>query len=75
MNNTLYLQRNKKTNKNIDFLIKRYGLSTCYEEKKEKALKSEELIVLIKKRYIFFRALSDNNKILSDMKLLLNGAE
>ena len=53
MSNALYLVRNKRSEDKIGSLIQKYNLELCYDVKDEKVLKNENILLLLKKKYIF----------------------
>ena len=57
MDNALYLLRSKSSEGKISSLIQKYNLEFCYDTKTEKVLKNENMLLLLKKKYIFLRVL------------------
>ncbi len=66
MNSTLYISRCSKSNNRIQSIIKNYGLIACYTNKKETILKSEKMLLSIKKRYFFIKIFSEEYKALQE---------
>lgn len=59
MSNALYLVRNKRSEDKIGSLIQKYNLELCYDVKDEKVLKNENILLLLKKKYIFYEFLQE----------------
>ena len=74
MNNSLYLVRNKDAETKINSLVKKYNLELCFEERKEKVLKNENMLVLLKKKYIFIRFLLDSNNLFSEVQQIFESS-
>lgn len=74
MNNTLYLSRNKDLDERLKELIHLYGLLLCYDDKHEKVLKGNSILLSLKKKYVFLRVFSDGSAtLMHEIKnLLLN---
>ena len=68
MNNSLYLVRDKDAETKIKPFVKKYNLELCFEEQKEKVLKNENMLVLLKKKYIFIRFFLDSNNLFSEVQ-------
>lgn len=68
MSNSLYLVRNKQSERKIDSLIQKYNLELCYDTKNEKVLKNENILLLLKKKYIFLRVFSGNNCLFPEVQ-------
>lgn len=68
MSNALYLVRNKRSEDKIGSLIQKYNLELCYDVKDEKVLKNENILLLLKKKYIFLRVLAGDNCLFSEVQ-------
>ena len=68
MSNALYLVRNKRSEDKIGSLIQKYNLELCYDIKDEKVLKNENILLLLKKKYIFLRVLTGDNGLFSEVQ-------
>ena len=68
MNNALYLVRNKRVDEIIGSFIIKYKLELCYNTKKEKILKNENVILSQKKKYIFLRVFAEDSWLLFELK-------
>lgn len=68
MNSALYLVRNKNSESRISSLIQKYDLELCYDTKTEKVLKNENILLLLKKKYIFLRVFTGDSEMFSEIK-------
>lgn len=68
MDNALYLLRSKSSEGKISSLIQKYNLEFCYDTKTEKVLKNENMLLLLKKKYIFLRVLTEDSNLFSEVK-------
>ena len=66
MNSILYFTRSKKRDEKFKSLIMDYGLTVCYKDKKEKILKNDEMLLSIKKRYVFLSFFAEASQILQE---------
>ena len=71
MNSHLYLPRNRAVDCKINTLIKNYGLTLSYNERNEKIYKNEDIIVSLKKSYIFMHAISGEKDFITEMHSFL----
>lgn len=65
MNENKYILRKKAVNQKISDLVAAFGLALCYRDSQEEILKSNEVIMVLKKKYIFISILADNTKQIS----------
>lgn len=63
MNNTIYIERNARVDKQLNKFVETQGLVLCYQDKTQRILKNEKLIVSQKRKYIFLRVFSDGNSL------------
>lgn len=68
MDNTLYLVRDKSCDAKISSFIYKYHLELCYDRKKEKIFKNEDMFVLLKRKYIFIRIFCNTNDLFSEIQ-------
>lgn len=75
MNNSFYFVRSREQDRKVKAFIERYNLSLCYNRKKEKILKNEDCLVLLKKKYIFLHTFSENTCLNAEIKSLFKASE
>ena len=68
MDNTLYLVRDKSSDAKISSFIQRYNFELCYDQKKEKVLKNEDMLLLLKRKYIFIHIFCDTSDLFSEVQ-------
>lgn len=75
MNNTLYLERNRHVDTQLNKLASIQGLSMCYRDKNQRILKNENIIIAQKKKYIFLKVFSEDTSSIFDLYQFLAGAQ
>lgn len=68
MSNALYLVRNKRSEDKIGSLVQKYNLELCYDTKNEKVFKNENILLLLKKKYIFLQVFDGNSCLFSEVQ-------
>lgn len=74
MNNVVYLTRTRKRDDLLVVLTKQYNLKTSIMTDREKIIKNDDMIMMIKPKYIFIRIYSDTDRsLLPEIKSILEG--
>ena len=68
MSNSLCMLRSRHLDKKLNQLVESYNLDLCYQDKSEKIFKSEDLLISLKRKYIFLYPLSDDDTLLPEIK-------
>lgn len=68
MNNALFFIRNKRSENIIALLVQEYKLKPCYIARNEKIMKNENIILMLKKRYVFLRVFTEDSRLFSQIR-------
>lgn len=72
LTNGILLPNNKTVMKKINSIIDKYNLSISYDRKNEKIFRNEQIFLLVTKKYILLRLVSENSFLQKDLVKMLS---
>lgn len=72
LTNGILLPNNKTVMKKINSIIDKYNLSISYDRKNEKIFRDEQIFLLVTKKYILLRLVSENSFLQKDLVKMLS---
>lgn len=68
MNNLIYISRDKENCLKIPGFIEEFYLKPCYKSKKETVLKSEDVIMSLRKKYLILNIISNESSVITNVR-------
>ena len=68
MNNLIYISRDKENRLKISGFIEEFSLKPCYKSKKETVLKSEDVIMSLRKKYLILNIISNESSVITNAR-------
>lgn len=68
MNNLIYISRDKGNRLKIPGFIEEFYLKPCYKSKKETVLKSEDVIMSLRKKYLILNIISNESSVITNVR-------